>query len=257
MVITKKLIPTLFIATLIMLTITGSRQLNAMNPTSLCELRRTGPETVKTNDEILLDADFQAYKLLSLNNNPEYFLPTELIQIIATNVSKIIDKYCYEKYGTYLNHPTFLLKFIQDRCDKSICHISTANIIKRCLRYTNKSLGEIKDGEDRTVFICAIDRKAHNNIYIELIKTLKLVAGNEAWGLICMQDISKFTILTWAAPLDFSVVNELLSSAPNFQAVWDLIMTPDTYGNTAFGWARDSKNTGLIQLFESYRPKEQ
>lgn len=246
MIIIKNVMHKLFITTLI-LTITNSYQVHAMEI-----------QAVKTSDEISVDADFQVYKLLSLiDNDHQCYLLPELVQIIATNVSKLIDKECYEECGTCLNDPGVLLNFIQNKYDKSICHISTANIIKRCLRYSNKSLNEIKYADDSSIFICAITREVDNNTHIEVIKTLKLVAGKEAWNLICMQDSQKLTVIPWAVLLDSSVVNELFSAAPNSQAVWNLIMTPNIYGDTGLDWVKNSKNTDLNKLLESYRPKEQ
>lgn len=249
MTITKKLIPILFITTFIILTITNSQQLCAMEP-----------ETVKTSDETTMDKDFQAYKLLSLiDNDHQCYLLPELVQIIATNMSKLIDKDCYEEYGVCLKDTTSLLNFIKDRCDKSISHISTETIIKHCLRHSCKSLNEIKDDWDLTVFHLIHKLEGSDNSrMLYWIKTFKLIAGSEAWNIICMKSIDDYTALhtcTNQSTKDSSIIKELLLAAPNAQAAWNLILATNGRGDTALDSAKKKKN--ITQLFESYRPKEQ
>jgi len=263
MTITKNLTHKLFITTLI-LTITNSHQLHAMDSTSLYELRRTGPETVKTNDEITLNADFQAYKLFSsLNNDHEWYLPAELVRIIATNASKLIDKECYEKHNgkKHLDDPYYLLKFIENKQD-IMTHISIATIIKRMLRHSGKSVDEIKDSAERTAFhrVSDYEKSIMNNI--DLIKILYLIVESEAWNIIWIKEFRGNTVLHSTlinlseSPIKFWVtfVKELLSAAPSSQEAWNLIITPNNRGTTPLKLAMSHSNTDIVQLLESYRP---
>ncbi|HJZ23433.1 MAG TPA: hypothetical protein VJ201_03180, partial [Candidatus Babeliales bacterium] len=56
-----------------------------------------------------------------------------------------------------------------------------------------------------------------------------------------------------------SKVNELLTAAPNPQEAWNLINTPNKYGDTVLSLAEEIETTEgplIIQLLESYRPKK-
>ncbi len=254
MTITKNLTPKLFLTAFIMTTIVGSHQLNTMEQKS-----------ITTNEEVSLDVDFQTYLVLStLNDEHQCYLLPELVQIITTNVSKLIDKDYYEKYeGQYLNHPNSLLCFIENRCSNSMSHMCIANLIKRCLNHISTSLGKIKNQDDTTVF----HQIAYESIYInpkrnkvfaqvEWIKILCLVAGNEAWDIICMKDNIGCTSLRFnhRSP---HIINALLSTAPSSQAAWNLIITPDIDDETIFDFVQWKNYTEIIELLESYRPKEQ
>ncbi len=253
MTITKKLTPKLFLTAFIMIIMTGIHQLNAMERKS-----------ATTSDKVSLEADFQAYLVLSiLKIDHPCYLPPELVQIIAINTSKVIDKECHEKYGDCLSNPESLVSFIEERCNKSMNHISTANIVKRCLRHSGTSLDKIKDSYGHTVFHQITFQDLHfvDNILarVEWIKILCLVAGSEAWNLICMKNYDyKETPLHCNCEL-FSyteIIKELFSAAPNAQAVWDLIIAPDKYNATPLNIATRNNHPKTIKLLESYRPKK-
>ncbi|HJZ23436.1 MAG TPA: hypothetical protein VJ201_03195 [Candidatus Babeliales bacterium] len=247
MIITKSLVNKLFIAAFIMITLIGSHQLNAMEP-----------QLVKASEKISLDADFQAYLVLStLNNDHQCYLFPELVQIIATNVSKLIDKDCYEEHGgKYLNHPNSLLCFIENSY-KDMSHTHAANILKRCLNHSGKSLGEIKDKYDTTVFHqIAYPRRNKVLVHVEWIKILCLVAGNETWNIICMKNYMDYTPLLYASS-SADILNALLSTAPDYQEAWNLILTPCKCGDTVLDRAKLFHSTKSTELLESYRPKEQ
>ncbi len=257
MTITKNLMHTLFIIALIMISMTSSYQLNTMEP-----------EKVKTILQTPMKAEFQRYLLLSTLNNPEYCLLPELIRIIGINVSKLFDKYAYETYDGehYLKHPILLIKFIKDRYNKSMSNESTAAIITRCLRHSNKALSEIKGVINETVFhetswqeyIFTDQITAHNESLarVEWINILCLVAGNEAWNLICMQTTTSITSLMINHPYPQNVA-ALLSTAPDHQAAWDLIITSSTDEYNALTLAQALNSTETVKLLETYRPKEQ
>ncbi|HJZ23437.1 MAG TPA: hypothetical protein VJ201_03200, partial [Candidatus Babeliales bacterium] len=160
MTITKNLMHKLLITAFIMIIMTDSHQLNAMEP-----------EKVNVSYEPPMDADFQAYKLLStLEDNPEYYLPAELVGIIATNVSKLIDKECYEKYdGKCFYISCHLVNFIEKK-QHTMSHVSIVTIVKRWLRHSNKLI-------DKTIF-CYI---ARYKISAECLKIVKLITGNGSW----------------------------------------------------------------------------
>ena len=254
MIITKNLVNKLFIAAFIMITLIGSHQLNAMEP-----------QLVKASEKISLDADFQAYLVLStLNNDHQCYLFPELVQIIATNVSKLIDKDCYEEHGgKYLNHPNSLLSFIENRCNESMSHTHIANIIKRCLNHSGTSLGEIKNCNGETAFhriayeSLNINPRRNNVLArVEWVKILCLVAENEAWNIICMKNCMDYTPLLYSCD-SADILNALLSTAPDYQEAWNLILTPCKCGDTVLDRAKLFHSTKSTELLESYRPKEQ
>jgi hypothetical protein len=246
MTIIKNLTHKLFITTL-MITITGSYQLHAMEP-----------EIDKDYYETTMNKDFQVHKLwLTLNNDHEWYLPVELVQTIATNVSKFIDKECYKKYEMFFREAGLLVIFIEHN-NESISHTSMVHVVKRCLRHSDKSLGEIMGDDKNTIFhlipcwsMLSIDAR------LDWIKTFKRIAGSEAWNMICMKDTFSFTALQWSLGSHSSIIKELLSTAPNAQEAWNLIMTTDKTGRTTLDRAKPEGRVDVIQLLESYRPKEQ
>lgn len=247
MPITKNLMRKLFTTTLIMLTIINSHAM---------ELER-----IKTSDEILLDADFQAYKLLSLTNeNHQCHLPIELVQVIATNVSKLIDKKCYEELASY----SFLLfDFIKDKQHASMSLVPIANNITRYLRHDGKSLDKIKFAGKQTVFHVLANvntyipsRSNGPHTQIEWIKIFCLVARKKAWDIICMKDYNDNTPLHFYYD-SWQMVDTLLSVAPSLQEAWNLIMTTNKNGDTALNEARKKGWRSTVNFLESYYPKEQ
>ncbi|HJZ23905.1 MAG TPA: hypothetical protein VJ201_05585 [Candidatus Babeliales bacterium] len=252
MMITKNLMHKLFIAAFIMITLIGSHQLNAMEQ-----------QSVKASEKISLDADFQAYLLLSaIDNNHQYYLFPELVQIIAASISKFIDKECYEKYGACLKEPFSLLRFIDNRYNNTMSNISIANIVKRCLKYSGKSLSEIKFPGERTVFhqIAFQSNHEHFNTFAPValcINILRFVAGSETWDVICIQDIYKRTPLHYFGPyFNKYELAALLSAAPNRQKAWDLILTPDIDGNTILAMAKKYAPRKAVQRLKKYRPEK-
>lgn len=245
MTITKILIRKLFITALFMLNVINSNQLHAMNP-----------KIDKNNYETVMDKDFQVYKLLSsLNNNHEWYLPTELVQTIATNTSKLIDKKCYKKYEIFFSDTEWFLIFIQHNTE-SISHTPMMHIIKRCLRHSGKSLGEITNSSRQTIFHLIPCWSLSIDARLNWIKAFKDITGNEkAWNMICIQDTCSFTPLTWSLGSHPSIIQELLSTAPNIQETWNLIMTPDKTGRTTLDRARQNSKSDVVQLLESYNPQ--
>ena len=249
MIITKNLTRTLFIATFIMLTITNYHQLHAMKP-----------EKIKTCEEILLDADFQAYKLFStLNNDDLWYLPYELIKIITANMFKFIDKECYENYGKHLTIPDALFMFIVDK-QRFMSDISVANAIKRCLRCSGKSLDNIKNSDDSTIFHVIIESFEGSNYRVQWTKIALLIAEKTAWNIICMKNKNGRNAILEAVTLrqnDSLFISELLSAAPNSQDAWKAINTREYSGVNALDKAKAYGSLENVQLLESYRPKEQ
>jgi hypothetical protein len=251
MTIAKKLQHKLFITTLIMLITTNSHQLHAM-----------GSEVIKANDETTINKDFQMYKLFSsLNNDDQWYLPAELVQIITINVSKLIDKKCYEELSSY----SFLLfNFIKDKQHTSMRLISIANNIKRYLRHDGKSLDKIIcPYTKKTVFHELADINTYipsryNGLHtrIEWIKIFCLVAGSKAWDIICIKDRNDNTPLHFYYD-SWQMIDVLLSIAPNCQEAWNLITTPNKNGDTALDEARKKGWRSTANFLESYRPKEQ
>jgi len=243
MTITKNLTQKLFIAAFIMATMTDSHQLNAMEKKS-----------VNTINE----ADFQAYLLLSaIDNNHQCYLPSDLVQLIATNIFELIDKECYEKYKEYLNHPNSLLEFIENKRNESMSHRSIAIMLKRYLNYSGTSLGKIKNWDGQTVFHRIAYEPARFNIpKVECVKILCLVVENEAWDVICMKDDYNNTPLhcNWDS---IQIINALLSAAPNPQKAWNLIITPNKNGYTVLVKTIEKGYFNTAKLLESYLPKEQ
>lgn len=246
MTITKNLTHKLFIT--LMLIISNSSQLHGM------EL-----EIVKTSDEITMDKDFQTYKLWStLNNNHQCYLPTELVQTIATNVSKLIDKECYKKYEIFFSDTGWFLIFIEHNTE-SISHTLMMHVIKRCLRHSGKSLDEITNSDRATIFhLIPCSSTLSIDARLDWIKIFKDIAESEkAWNMIYMKDAFSFTALMWSLGSHPSIIQELLSTAPNSQEAWNLIMTTDKTGRTTLDRARQNSKLDVVQLLESYRPKEQ
>ena len=236
MTITKNLTSTLFI----MLTIASSHSLHSMSS-----------KKVEFVDPTTVELEFQTYKLFSS-------IHADIAGIVAITVSKLIDKDCYEEYEDkeFLSHPISLFRFITDK-QCTMDHISMANIIKRCLRHSGKSLGEIKGYDGETVFHFATGLPVlNNNDDTELIKLLCLVTGDKAWDIICIKDTNNGTSLfpnLWSA----RAINTLLSVTPNYQEAWDLIITPNKEGLTALSFAQWAEHKETVKIFESYRPKEQ
>lgn len=90
--------------------------------------------------------DTQIYHLLSFatQKNPEYYLPHELVQIIAINTHEITQLRHYQKNGKCMESGDSLLCFIADQGMKGIDVELTVNIIKVCLQYSKKSLCDLK-----------------------------------------------------------------------------------------------------------------
>ncbi|HJZ23435.1 MAG TPA: hypothetical protein VJ201_03190 [Candidatus Babeliales bacterium] len=250
MIITKNLMHKLFITALIMITTTSSHQLNAMKKKS-----------VKISNQIL-GAEFQSYKLLSTLNNPPFYLLPELVQIIATKVSKLIDKEYYEKHGACLNNLRSLVCFIKhEPCYCLRNYISTINILKRCLRHSSKSLGEIKSPDEKTAFhqisFQCCDVYTNFIFRAKWIYLLRFVAGREAWNVICMKDIYKRTPLHYFGPyFDKYELAALLSAAPNRQKAWDLILTPDINGNTILAMTDKYIHIRPMLELKKYNPEK-
>ncbi len=248
MPIAKRLTHKLSIVAFIMLII-NSHQLNAMEQKS-----------VRNINKVSMEADFQAYLFLSaIDNEHHCYLFPELVQIIATDVFNLINKEYYEKYnGKQLHNPFSLLKFIENKCNEFISDISIANIMKRCLNHSGKLLREIKFYNGTTVFhqipceSFGINIKRRDLARIEWVEILCLVAGNDAWNIICMQDDIKRTALH-ANHYSEYILYTLLSFAPRYRAAWKLIITPDKHGKTVLDYVCDNGDT--LSLLETYRPK--
>ncbi len=243
----------LLIAVFTITTLTNSCQHNAMEQ-----------KLVNAIDEISMEADFKAYLFLSaLDNEHQCYLLPELVQIIASNVSKLIDKDCYEKHeGKFLNDASLLLSFIENKCNESMNHTCIANIVKRCLNHKKKSLSEIKGNYGGTVFHRVMYHaycRPKSNISIpivEWINVLCLIAGKDAWNIICMKNINNNTSFHTNASVD--IIKALLPMAPNHQAAWDLIITPeDATGESILQCAERNSYVELSELLELYCPKEQ
>lgn len=247
MIITK-ILSRLFIASLITATITNSPQLHTMES-----------ETIETNDEIALDADLQAYKLLStLKNDSQYYLPIELVQTIAMKISKLIDKDCFEKNKTCTWEPAELFAFINTK-QKVINHISVANTIKRCFKHVGKSLSEIQSNDGETIFHYIINLFGiSDDDRIQCTQIALLIAEEKTWNIICMKNNNDQNAILYATQLkNVSLIRELLSAAPSLQEAWKIISTPNKWGINAIKRATYFASPEIVQLLESYRPQEE
>ena len=239
-----------FITLLFVATTSTSYQLNAMEKEMTAMLEKP------------VASDLQIYQLLSAitKDNSQLYLPHEVTQIIALNACEITEKLradCYKKYGKYIETPDSILTFIEDCLKKTVDHTDIVTILKTCLSYSGKSLSEIKDSNGDAVI--------HNFIlmYYELnldcIKIIFLVTGNQAWDLITIKNIHGNTALYYELyyQLDLSAIKDLLRMAPSPEQAWSLINTPNDGGKTALSLATQRENKEVIEILESYRPKEQ
>lgn len=91
----------------------------------------------------------QIYQLLSFiskdQDNGDFHLPSELVQIITVNAHEII---CHEKYGQYgdcLQDAAYLVGFIEGQGVDGKDIQSTIDIINFCLDYSGTALSDIQN----------------------------------------------------------------------------------------------------------------
>lgn len=240
---------------------------NQFQLTPLKQAQTTVTQRLKTDIVAILKsyrpeehkADFQAYMLLStLKDNPECFLLPELVQLIAIKVSQLIDKNCYEKHDgeRILHNSGLLFGFIRNRCATAMSYISTANIIKRCLHHSGKSLDEIKNDKEQTILHIITDKQISNYVRLNTIKLIFLIAEKDIWNIICLPRKNGSTALHEISFNDYTSVKELLSAAPDPQSAWNLITKPNNLNITSLQIAKMRKEKDISQLLESYCPKD-
>ena len=113
----------LFIVLLVVAAVT-LHQLNAMESKAMTAML-----------EKPVASDFQIYQLLSAatKDNPELYLPDDVIKIIATNAYEISIE-CYQKYGACLNDPDAVLGFIEDSLKKAMGHMIIVRYFKNMFK---------------------------------------------------------------------------------------------------------------------------
>ncbi len=226
-------------------------------------------------------SDLQIYQLLSAvtKDNPDLYLPDEVTRIIVINAYTVTEKIratFYPRYGLCVSFPyNNFLSFIEDKLNHSTNRAIIVDILKTCLSCSSKSLSEIKGSERDSVLhyikdcIWPIQRP-------ECAKIICLVAGDNAWNLIKTKDESDCTVLHYASkvPVDRDVmkkplspiaspeeackfIQELLSAAPSPKKAWRFINEQNDKGETALSLAEKQQNKEIIEILESYRPKEQ
>ena len=213
-----------FITLLFVATTSTSHQLHAMEEEMTAMLEKP------------VASDLQIYQLLSAitKDNPQLCLPHEVTQIITLNACEITEEErCYEKYRKCLFSPGTVLNFIEDSLNKSMSHTYIVNILKTCLRYSRKSLSEIKSDEGHTV----LHHMSHiKNILLHLdcVKIILRVVGDKAWHLIKMQDSYGYTVLHDSVHLSVTSINEILSAAHCCpEELWEFICKRINSGHTA------------------------
>lgn len=179
-----------------------------------------------------LASDFQIYQLLSAaKKNPQFDLPSELIETIVINAYKITERLrCYEEYGSCLSDSNVMRNFMKNNLNKVMDDMSMIHILQTCLSCSGKSLGDIKNSLDQTIFH-TLFHQTNNTIRLNCVKTICLVAGNKAWNIISMEDSFGNTVLHWAN--DSATVHELLRAAPSPEKIWELVCKPDMFGLSA------------------------
>lgn len=220
-------------------------------------------------------SDVQVYQLLSFveESNNEFYLPKELIQIIAINAHKITEQlcmWCYKRDGSCVEYPINSLNLIRRGLYQSVSHTMIANTLKTCLSYCGKSLSEVQDSNGSTVLhrLFCIEDTYHLNC----VKIICLVMREQIWDLIKVRSdnnsgfASVDTVLHYPDRVSAVIINELLKTAPSPEEAWKLINEKNDIGETPLSLAAQSTPCSLdtkqqkkeiIKIFESYRPKEQ
>ena len=147
-----------------------------------------------------LASDFQIYRLLSIaQNNPDFYLPQELIQVITIKSREI----CYATYNYCLQSSLTLVDFIEEAVVYGKNIELTTYIVKTCLNYSGKSLCDLFGNPlyitlKRCIFA---ENKAEDKIerrYTQkyCIDILCQLAGNELMNLLNAKDVFGHTALT-------------------------------------------------------------
>ena len=87
--------------------------------------------------------DLQIYQLLSAaaahdscqNENPQWYLPKDIIRVIATTAYSITEKHCYDEHGKCVEVNAFVCSlFLRKRAYARVDIDSTVNVVKMCFK---------------------------------------------------------------------------------------------------------------------------
>lgn len=157
------------------------------------------PDTIKPKITI---SDFQIYQLFShaTKNNPELFLPNELIFAIATTAHEITqenqrryEESCCHHFGKYIRCGESLLFFLRTRANINTDQELTTDILKACLQHSGKLLSTFKNRFNETILHIIMPTQrdisilfAHRIYYC--IDVLCQATGNDLMNLLCAQN---------------------------------------------------------------------
>jgi hypothetical protein len=259
----------------LLFTILCASALNGMDPTSLYELRRTGQKSATS--------DFQIYQLLSCatKNDPQFYLPNELVHAIATTTCEITKEKrrcyevsCYSRYGICVCSVETLVHFIKKRAESAIDIQSTVDVLKICLRYSDRSLSTIQQPFNRKTALHEVVELGLTDYYIDV---LCQAAGEDLIDFLCAQNQFGQTALHIATlNINKHVVEKFINIAQD--RALELTSTGDNGNNTPLDYAQRSlkhlskrvtllselssldqfnQMQSIAELLEAYHPKEQ
>ena len=150
-----------------------------------------------------LTSDFQIYQLLSTTqNNPDFYLPQELIEVITIKSREII---CCATYNYCIQNSGSLVDFIEEAADSKDIELTTY-IVKTCLNYSGKSLcdgkGELSGNPlQLTLYRCILAEDAGDTAerrYFQkcCIDVLCQLTGNELMNLLNTKNYNERIALT-------------------------------------------------------------
>ncbi len=178
------------------ITIITSCQLNAME----CVQQEQKP----------LASDVQIYQFISsaAKNNPDFYLPSDLVHVITVKTHEII---CYEKHGKCLKDVSSFLKFITKQAEAGIDSEFTTHILKICLDYDENSsyaLYVINGTYQRALCLAIytsfgsnmiVDRKfleKYKNTNCYIVDVLCQIAGNDLINILYKKSTTGYMELT-------------------------------------------------------------
>ncbi len=211
----------------------------------------------------------------AINNNNDLLIPLDIMQIIMTHVCIMTIKEhesCYMAAWAYKSIPDVIISFIEESLNKSKSHTTIANILKKTLRISEKSLGEIKCQHNENIFqhlffeYCNRGggyrnlEKTKNSLYwAEILCSL---AENHAWDLIIEETKGTESAFFYACALfNVPVFKKFLQTAPSQEEIGRIISKSSEKGDTildlimhyesgkgVFSFVNHQKNIGMYMI---------
>ncbi len=200
--------------------------------------------------------DLQIYQLLSAaaahdscqNENPQWYLPKDIIQVIATTAYSITEKHCYDEHGKCVEDVDSLLPFLRKRAYARVDIDSTVNVVKMCLNYSAKSLCTLRINNKNSIndtntilhqIVIAMSSMPLTAIDVNpyCFDVVCQTAGKNLMDFLCTQNSVGWTALHYAARYGYNdAVEKIIFIAGNRTS--ELVSIKDGDNRTALMLAK-------------------